>query len=34
APSEDIYRHPQHPYTQNLLRAIPRGYVHKTLVAS
>ena len=34
APSDDIYRNPQHPYTRSLLSAIPRGYAHKTLVAS
>ena len=28
ANSDDIYRNPQHPYTQKLLGSIPRGYVH------
>lgn len=27
--AEDIYRQPKHPYTQQLLGAIPRGYVPK-----
>jgi peptide/nickel transport system ATP-binding protein len=28
ANSDDIYRNPQHPYTQKLLGSIPRGYQH------
>ncbi|HWI82237.1 dipeptide ABC transporter ATP-binding protein [Ramlibacter sp.] len=31
--SEEIYRHPRHPYTQQLLAAIPRGDVHAAAVA-
>jgi peptide/nickel transport system ATP-binding protein len=28
ADSDEIYRNPQHPYTQKLLGSIPRGYTH------
>ncbi len=28
ANSDEIYRNPQHPYTQKLLGSIPRGYAH------
>jgi len=32
--AEDIYANPQHPYTQQLLAAIPRGYTGATSAAS